>query len=141
MKGDGDKFEQQIENLEEALVNDILAASDQEILAENLANHTDANAVGKHAEALIEAARMMAGKARMAKARTDATADQRKPLCVLSLSFEEKRRLLQEFATSNEGLRNTLAARKSKDLPENDVDAALEALYELGVIDEHGQAR
>lgn len=68
------KEEEELRRLEEALIEDVLSASDDDILAE--AEEDGINPVDNQAEMLrlVEAAELNAGKARMAAARAAASA-------------------------------------------------------------------
>ena len=141
MKGDFDKYEQQLSGLADAIVTDILSASDEGILAEAMEATGDADRAAKHVDDLISAVKTRIGKSRLAAARAAMERESSQRLRTFALSLEQKKRVLQEFASSDENLRLTLAARKGTEMSENDLDAILQALYELGAIDENGGRR
>ena len=126
----------QLLRLANELVEDILAASDEEILAEATKEFDDVQTEAERMQELIQQTIIQSGKRRLRAARE--TLDQCEPVTecsVLSFPIEKKRQLLNNLSDRN-GL--TLAARNGKDQSERDIDSLLEDLLELGEIDEEG---
>lgn len=144
MKGESPNYEEQLSHVIDALVNDILSTSDEDVLAEAAEEYGDAQKAAKHVDELISRARAVIGRRKLAAARSEMkTAKQSPRLPALRLSLDRKKHILQSFAQRDENLRKslTMAARNEKQLTEADYDAVLEALYTLGAIDEDGNPR
>ncbi len=144
MMGDRDQPERQLERLADAQVNDILNASDEQILAEAQEEYGDVNKAGRYVSDLVNKAVAAVGKRKLAAARASVEQDRFAKQCnAVSLPVERKQEIIQEFSAASGEQREalTLAARKGGDLSESDLDAVLEALFELGAIDENGNRK
>lgn len=121
--------------LADALVEDILNASDEEMLAEARHDHADPDAVVAAMRVQFEKAVLAAGKARLDAARA-AVAGLRPAGAVTRLDPAEARQRLERAMTQDpETARKlTLAARKGEGLSDSDVTGMLEDLAELGLI-------
>ena len=121
--------------LADALVEDILNASDEEMLAEARHDHADPDAVVTAMRVQFEKAVLAAGKARLDAARA-AVAGLRPAGAVTRLAPAEARQRLERAMTQDpETARKlTLAARKGEGLSDSDVTGMLEDLAELGLI-------
>jgi hypothetical protein len=128
--------------LADAFVDDILNASDEDILAEAKEDHPDPAAAAAQAKALFEKAAAVAGKGRLVAAHA-ALAQQRGPATVIRLDPAEARRRLQHVLTRDPDLarRLTHAARKDqgKGLSAGEVQDLLDDLAELGISIEPGE--
>lgn len=135
----------QLGRIADKLADDLGKLSDAELLAETREIGLDPKALAVQAKAAIEQAMLEHGKKRLAAARAAATAATatRKISNVASLSLEKKRTILNQFAANDVGLREklTLAARKGDAQSERDIDSFLQALFELGVIDDQGRMK
>ena len=141
MMGDYDQFEKQLERLAAAHVNDILNASEEQILAEAQEEFGDTERAARHVNDLINKARAAVGKDKLAAARASLEQSKLVRQCnAVNLPWERKQEIIQEFAAASSEQRTalTLAARKGGDLSESDLDVLLEALVDLGAIDENG---
>jgi len=122
--------------LADAFVEDVLNASDEDILAEVREDHPDPAAAAAQARGLFEKAAAAAGKGRLAAAQA-ALAQQRGPANVAQLDPADARRRLQRILTRDPEMahRLTLAARKDQGqgLSDNDVQGLLEDMAELGI--------
>lgn len=136
---------EKLDNLTDAVVEDILAASDSEIIAEGNEDYDDVDGVVSKVQHIIKRAIARSGTARMVAAREAYhTATSSEPSRHLKLlSFQEKVALMERVAKSRGGSEEslTLAARNLGNLTENDLNAKLEALLVLGVIDDEGNVR
>lgn len=121
-----------LRRLADELVQDILAASDQELLAEAAEDNEDPEKIAADMRRLFEEAENDVGKAQMAAARAAVDADQRRSAKILKLDPAEARRRLALALENNPD--TTLAARKGDDLSDDDVRAILEDLEELGIF-------
>jgi len=132
--------------LENALVEDILAASDDEIAAEIVEVHGDPKKVAAATRAVFEKALAGMGKARLAAARAAVDASRRRPATVVALDPAAARRRLDKLMATDPEVASklTLAARKGSSPSDADVRSMLEDLEELGIVlphdDEGGQA-
>ena len=127
-----------LDRLADALVEDILDASDQAILAEAGEDDDDPRAIAAGARALFERAKSMRAKARLADARAAVAADKRRSTVIASLDPVTARRLLERIVANDDpetARKLTLAARKEGEgLSDDDVRGMLEDLEELGVL-------
>ena len=132
----------QLDRLDEALVDDILNASDEEILAEAGEDYGNAEAAVAHMRGLIGNVLAETGKAKMAAARAALRGRARAPSNIVCLSVQQKQAIFNRLIEDDPQLREKLtrAARKEDQLSERDLDSMLEALRELGVIDDEGNA-
>lgn len=129
--------------LADAFVEDVLNASDEDILAEAKEDCPNPPAAAAHTKALFERAAAAAGKERLDAARA-ALAQQRGPATVTRLDAAEARRRLQQVLTRDPDMahRLTLAARKDQGqgLSDNDVLGLFEDLAELGITPDAGES-
>jgi hypothetical protein len=125
-----------LRRLADELVEDILAASDKELLAEAVEDQEDPEKIAAELRRLFEQAETDAGKAHMAAAREAVDVDRRRSAKVIKLDPAEARRRLALALESNPDTANklTLAARKGEKLSDEDVRGILEDLEELGIF-------
>jgi len=125
--------------LADAFVEDILDASDEEILAEAREDYTDPAAAAAQTKMLFDKAAAAAGKGRLAAARA-AVAAQRGAATVTRLDPAEARRRLQRVLTRDPEMARQLthAARNDQGtgLSDSEVQGLLEDLAELGISTE-----
>ncbi len=141
MTGRKNEPRDELARLTDSLVEDIMETSDDEVLAEAAEDFADVDAVVNHARELIEGAIVEAGKRRMQRAKEAVRErQQRGGPNVINLPDEKKReivkRLVAQQPQSVEKI--TQAARNEGELTGSDLDAMLEALFQLGVIDDEG---
>lgn len=138
MTGPGNSDREALERLGDALVEDILAASDEAILAETKQDGEDPEAVAAAMRALFEKVVATKGKARMAAAKTAVAADRQRSAAVIPLNPAAARRLLDRaLARDPEAASKlTMAARKGKGsgLSDDEVRSLLEDFQELGAL-------
>ena len=120
--------------LADAFVEDILAASDEEILAEAREDRADPAATAARGRALFDTAMIAAGKNRLATAKA-ALAQQQKPATIIKLDPAEARRRLERVLRQDPDTARklTLAARNGQGLSDNDVQGLLQDLADLGI--------
>lgn len=141
MNGRKNDPREELAKLTDSLVEDILETTDDEILAEAAEDFDDVDAVIDHARELIEEAIVEAGKQRMHSAKEAVrTRKQREAPNVVHLTEDKKREILKSFvAKQPQSIEKiTQAARKEGELTGDDLDAMLEALFQLGAIDDEG---
>jgi hypothetical protein len=128
--------------LANVFVDDVLNASDEDILAEAREDHPDPAAAAAQAKALFEKALILAGKGKLGAART-ALAQHRVSASVVRLDPAAARRRLEQILTRDPDMAHklTLAARKDQGqgLSDNDVQGLLDDLAELGILSEPGE--
>jgi hypothetical protein len=125
-------------HLNRALVEDILAASDESILAEVKEEGSDPVVIAGATRDLFEKAALASGKTLLAEARVAGAADRRRrSAAVLSLDAVAARRHLQRLLAQHPETAQTLtlAARKGKagDFSDDEVFGLLEDFEDLGI--------
>jgi hypothetical protein len=118
--------------LADALADDILNASDEEILAEFRENYGDPNRHAIDMRALFEKTVIAANKGRLAAARAGAAAI-RRPASSTPVDIAEARKRLRSLRSSSSVSQPmTLAARNESELSDADVLSMYENMLELG---------
>lgn len=134
----GNRDRKALERLNDALVEDILAASDETILAETKQDGGDPKAVAAAMRALFEKVVVSGGKTRMAAAKSAVAADRRRSAAVIPLNPAAARRLLDRALARDPETASklTMAARKGKggELSDDEVRGLLEDFQELGAL-------
>lgn len=125
-----------IELLADSLVEDILNASDEDILSEAQGDSIDPKLEADKARALFDQTRIILGKKRLNSAKEELTKkkhnESRK---IINLNPNEARKRLHKILAQcpEETTNITLAARDERELSDNDVLEMLEDLETLGV--------
>lgn len=124
--------QQALDRLADALVDDILNTSPEEILAEFEEDHGGAERHVTEMRALIEKSVAKANKRRLAAAKAGAAAS-RTPRkgTITSIDINEARRLISTLTPAQ---KLTLAARNESEQSEDDLLSMIEDLRELGVL-------
>lgn len=129
----------------DALVEDLMNLSDEEILAEFRAEGFDPEAIAAELRTRIQGLVAKNGKARLARARAGLaqTRAGRTASNVISLPISRKQEILAQFAANDGRLRErmTMAARKGEGATELEINDILKNLYDLGAIDDEGNPR
>jgi hypothetical protein len=135
-------YDKELKRVEEAFVQDILARSDSEIIAE-MAEDGNASTALARVRDLLRRALDASGKGKMAAARAAMKQPASKPAALIALSLFQKKEILRRLEAGSSALprRITLAARNQDQLSESDLDVILENLRDLGVIDEQGNPK
>jgi hypothetical protein len=123
------------DRLKQALVDDILLETDDEILAEFAEQHGSPEANEAEMRALFEKTVILANKQRLRVARAGVAArksNEARMAIPLSQARETLRRALATHAVDPTF---TLAARKQSELSDTDVLDMLEAMRELGLLE------
>lgn len=121
------KEEMELERLQDALIHDVLSASDEEILSDAREDGLDPAAVSVEMLSLLDAAELKVGKAKMTAAKAGATAARRGAGGSIDANV---RRL--SAANDTEARRLTMAARNGSEQSERDLRGIAEDLAELG---------
>jgi len=129
------KYDESIDRLTQALVEDILSTPDEEILAESLEAGEDVKAVVQNTKQIFERAKSNLSKARLIEAKSAAKAYQQQSNKVLTMQPNDARKKLETLLAQHPETtaKLTLAARKGKELSDEDVKNMLEDLEELGI--------
>lgn len=143
MTGKYDKAGRPIDRLAEALVEDILNMSDDEVLAEFGEDGGDPERYAVEMRSMFENSLLAANNARMNTAKAGVASSRRaaKGLSAPVVDIANARARLRAViarADSTPGL--TLAARKEDKLSDSDVVGMLEELAELGLLDDDQDA-
>jgi len=132
---------QQLGHVADALVDSLMALSDQELVDEVRDEGEDPDALAIQAAGIISAAVLQSGKSKMALARAAYQASKApQGANILKLPINEKRQILERFATNDKqlGQKLTLAARNGDAMSEAELDSFLRDLRDLGAIDDEG---
>jgi hypothetical protein len=129
--GDNKRERDALDRLVDALVDDVLRAPDEEILAED----GDPELHDTQMRALFERSVITVNKRRLADAKAGVAADRRTTGRTPSVDITEARKRLRDVLdTSGAPDRLTLAARKESELSDRDVVGMLDDLRELGLL-------
>ena len=136
MTGADKKGREPLTHLADALVEDMLAASDQEIVAEFIETQGDPSKNAEAMRALFEKSVLKANKNRLRAAQAGLAADQAAPVNSKIVSMANVRdRLRRALATCPPDMKLTLAARNENELSDADVLGMLQDLEELGIVE------
>ena len=136
MTNKDNEIEDELDRLTDALVRDILLLSDEQVIAEAKEDFGDIDEIVLCMKAVVQGSISEAGKRQMKAAKTNlATVESGIEGAIQNLSVDQKRQLLRTISDSQP---LTMAARNEKELEEDDLDAMLQVLLKLGVIDEEG---
>ncbi|MDB5620419.1 hypothetical protein [Tardiphaga sp.] len=116
------------------LADEILQASDQEILSQYAEDVGSPDANAERMRAMFEKTVLLANKGRLAAARAGATASRAAtalPVIPIEKAREKLRLALADHASDTSF---TLAARKETELSDADVLDMLQAMHELGIL-------
>ena len=133
MINSGDKKREVLARLSKVMVEDILAASDERILAETREDGQDFAAIAAGTRALFEKTVTASGKALMAAAKADMIADRRRGANVVPLDPAAARARVAQLLAQEPNF--TMAARKaiSGELTDEEVFGLLEDFDDLGI--------
>ena len=124
-----------LSRLANALVEDVLAAPDQEILAEFTETHGDPRKNSDAMRSLFEQSVLNARKARLRAAQAGVAASRSTLATRKVVSIEDARgKLRRVLASCPPQVKLTLAARNEDELSDADVLGMLQDLEELGVV-------
>jgi hypothetical protein len=146
------KARNQLRRLVESMADDVFSITDEEFLAELGETDESLDELTRRGEAAITRGIAESGRRKLTAARAGyqaAAARERDRAArrsnVIKLPIAEKRRILDRFAANDAELRArlTMAARHGKDgkISENDLNAFLEDLRDVGAIDDEGNLK
>lgn len=136
--------QEMLDRLADILAEDILAMTDQEISEESVENNVDVDAAATRVRNILSKSITHVGKSRMLAARKayeEVSSEQ--PINVFRMPLADKIALIERVVAHNReiGAEITMAARSGGEETENDVDAILKALHDLGAIDDEGNPK
>lgn len=122
-----------IENLTDELLNDLLEATDEEIIAEAVEDGVDIDQAVASVRSLIEQNRYKIAKEKIRSQKTEFSSKKGK---VFDIGEARKKliRALEQNPNYADSL--TIAARSGKNLPDEDIPGCFEDMIELGLIKE-----
>jgi len=124
-----------------ALADDILNLSDEELLKEAQDEFDDVASEISSARSAINSAILKSNKSRLSAAKEQL--EQKKKSTnqnnILALTLNDKRALIHQAKKSVHSL--TLAARNEEEMSESDINGVLQDLIDLGVIDKDGNIK
>ena len=128
-----------LDRLADALAEDILNTSDEDILAEFRESGGDAARAAADMRALFETSVIAANKRRLAAAKAGVAASRRGTAGAFALRApidiaEARRRLHAALKSPAAGPKLTLAARKESELSDDDILGMIDDLEELGIL-------
>lgn len=140
MSGSGKKKDALIP-LIDALIEDVLATSDQEILAEFIETKNDSAQNSEAMRALFEKSLIKSNKSRLRDAQAGLAADRAAiaPAKIINIA-NVRQRLRRVLAACPPEIKLTLAARNESELSDSDVQGMLQDLEELGIVDPEEQS-
>jgi hypothetical protein len=124
-----------LDQLANALVENILNATDKEVLAEAHEDYENPAQAATNARALFETAVAVVAKRKLTAAKAAVAADLGSPRTVIRLDPSQARRRLERMLARDPETASklTLAARKGQGLSDEDVQGMLEDLEVLGI--------
>lgn len=136
----GDKPDPALNRLLDELADDLMNLSDAELLAELAVDGLDVDAEVAAARDAIAGGVARAGQLRLAEARAAVSRDRKARVVRMPLRADQRDIVLARFANDDPKLKSrlTMAARKGEGITEREMDAILDDLRELGVIDDEG---
>jgi hypothetical protein len=135
MTGPDKKGREALARLADVLAEDLMAASDQEIIAEFIDEHGDPAKNADAMRALFEKSVLKSNKDRLYAARAGLEADQAASISAKIVSVANVRgRLKRTLAACPPEVKLTLAARNENELSDADVLGMLQDLEELGIV-------
>ena len=135
MTGTNKKEREALSRLADVLIEDVLAASDQEILAEFVEAQGDPANNAAAMRALFETSVQKANKQGLRAAQAGLAASRRRPVTPKIDNMQNVReRLRRVLASCPPQTKLTLAARNEDELSDDDVLGMLQDLEELGIV-------
>lgn len=136
MTADPKKEREALDWLVDALVEDVISASEEDILAEAVEEGIDSVQVATDMRAIFERAVNEGGKAKLAAAKAAVRLATSQPETGYKANMQEARRRYEAMFGRADDLTLTMAARKGKGESERDIDSAIEDLAELGALED-----
>lgn len=128
---------QELDNLTNALIEDLLATPDADFLEEEIAGGRDPKAAAERLRALVHKGSAMAAKAKLREAKAAVAASRARDAAGTQLlDPAHARQLLKKLVANDPEFRSklTLAARNENELSDADILSIVEDLRELGAL-------
>lgn len=141
MTGKSNNYHEKLERLAAALIEDILSATDQEVLDDAREHYGDPRAAADTVRAIFQQAKLKAGKAKLETARRDLDSQRANATrAAMSLDMAKARQLVAKYAANDSDVhgRLTMAARKAEELSDQDIRGIIDDMIELGIISVDG---
>ena len=123
-----------LRRLADSLAEDILKASDDDVLEGAAEAHGDPDKLAADMRKLFEQTESEAGKAKLAVARAAAATYRTRPPRSVRMDPAEIRRRYRAIVANDPDAHRTLAARNGEEPSDEDMLSALEDFEELGVV-------
>jgi hypothetical protein len=136
MNRDKDVAAKRMAALADAVVEDVLAATDEQILAESAEDGIDPAAVATRLRSAALAKLREAKRARLGKARENYQLAVQRPPPASRPSLDEMRRRAMELIRGGAGGNLALAFRNGKELTDADLESLWDDFQELGLLDD-----
>ena len=134
----------ELENLDGALIDDLLATPDSDFLEEVKASGRDPRAAADRVRAIVAKGGTLAAKSKLRAAKAAVAASRARSVHIPShLDAAHARQLLKELSANDPEFRKkmTLAARNEEELSDEDILGIIEDLRELGVLPDEDRER
>ena len=134
----------ELDNLDNSVVEDLLATSDSEFLEEIMASGIDPHIAADRIRKIVEQGHNLAAKSKWRAAKAAAASNQAASVRVRPLVDSARaRQLLRELSANDPEFQKkvTLAARNEEDLSDEDILGIIDDLRELGVIRDEDDAK
>jgi hypothetical protein len=134
----------ELERISEMVVDDIMHAPDEEIIAEAKAQLDDVGRACNEVINVIDRAVLTGNKAKLINARANLNSrGNSSESKILQFTLQRKKQILNQFSSSDAQLKQkiTMAARNGDGASENDINGIIDDLLELGLIDDEGNLK
>ncbi len=136
--------DKQLQRLTNALIEDILEATDDEIIEEAKEDYGNPKTSADEVRLLFHLAKTNTAKTKLRAAKYNLEASRTTELKkILPFDMTEARNIVTKFAANDSDLQGklTMAARMGEELSDQDIQGIIEDLIELGVLHEDGSER
>lgn len=134
----------ELENLDDTLIDDLLATSDSDFLEEVKASGSDPRAAADRVRVIVDQGRTLAAKSKLRAAKAAVAASQTTSTRIpFHFDAAHARQLLKDLSANDPEFRKkiTLAARNEEELSDEDILGIIEDLRELGIFLDAGDKR
>jgi ATP-dependent protease HslVU (ClpYQ) ATPase subunit len=132
-------IQDQLGRIVDLMVDDVLEASNEEILQEASEENRDVEDEAQKVHALIQEVVFEHNRSKLEEAKKQYQAHKARNKPHLRVAEIDKKREIFRNLSSNDNTGNlTMAARKEEELSDRDIESVLQDMLELGLIDEDG---
>lgn len=136
MNRDKDVAVRRMAAIAEAVMDDIMEATDEQILAEAAEEGIEPASVAEQMRSTTLARLRKIKRSRLEKARTAYQQEAKRQPIKVRPSLDEMRRRVMELIRGGAGKDLSLAFRKGKELTDSDLESLWDDLHELGLLDD-----